>query len=419
MIQLNRINGKLNGNGTERIQTHGPDARRLVVAPLVAGNNRSLTSRIRDLFIRRGLNCPEENIVPLKLAMDRATRYSPELIVVALSPDPRQGLRTIAELAGIGEGCVIALGPASDPQLILRSLHGGADEYLDENELETELTEAIVRFKNRRAGDREISKGGKLIAVLGPSGGAGSSLIAANLAVTIARRHEDCCLVDLRSTAGDLAALLDLHPTYTLADVCDNVTRLDSTMFSQVLVRHESGVNLLASPQILNQAKRVTTKGVGSVLSHARRRFAFTITDLDNSLGQEQIEALWQANEILFVVRLDYTSLRNTQQRIEDLKQLGLQLPRLRLVVNRYGQRRQVNVREAEKALGMTISHFIPEDPATVNRAVNSGSPVVQLYPSAKSSRQIEELASTILAEHTEHQANGRNASRTLQINTD
>ena len=46
---------------------------------------------------------------------------------------------------------VLAVGPATDPKLILRTLREGADDYLDQAQLAGELSRALGRLKARRA----------------------------------------------------------------------------------------------------------------------------------------------------------------------------------------------------------------------------------------------------------------------------
>src|SRR5439155_66987 len=84
---------------------------------------------------------------------------------------------------------------------------------------------------------------GRAIALLAPSGGSGSSTLAVNVAVSLAREHKSAALFDLKLQAGDLAALLDLKPNHTLADLCQNSARMDRAMFERSLVRHSSGVH--------------------------------------------------------------------------------------------------------------------------------------------------------------------------------
>jgi Flp pilus assembly CpaE family ATPase len=72
----------------------------------------------------------------------------------------------------------------------------------------------------------------------------------------------------------------------------------------------------------------------------------------------------------------------------------------VRLVVNRYGQAKEVPAKQAEEALGMKIVHFVPEDAKTINRANNNGVPVVQESPSARVSKSIIELAVSVNGRH-------------------
>ena len=99
-----------------------------------------------------------------------------------------------------------------------------------------------------RADRRSREEAGKVIAVLAPSGGSGSSTLAVNVATVLAKQHKSAVLIDLKLETGDLAALLDLKPTYTLADLCQNVARMDRSLFERSLARHASGVQLLAPP---------------------------------------------------------------------------------------------------------------------------------------------------------------------------
>ena len=105
---------------------------------------------------------------------------------------------------------------------------------------------------------------------------------------------------------------------------------------------------------------------------------------------------LQQADLILLVFRLDFTSLRSMRRTIEYLTKLGIPKERLRPVVNRYGQPQEVPASKAEEALGLKISHYIPEDAKVVNRANNRGVPVVVDAPSAKVSKVIVQIAAGV-----------------------
>ena len=54
---------------------------------------------------------------------------------------------------------VLAVGPASDPKLVLRALRGGIDDYLDEAELDDELKVALRRWRAGRTSQCQTEGG--------------------------------------------------------------------------------------------------------------------------------------------------------------------------------------------------------------------------------------------------------------------
>lgn len=364
---------------------------------LIASDHEPAAGSIRELLTRHGLPCPAGHVVPLESAADRASRVVPELLVFVLPPDPNAGLAALREARNIILNAkILAVGPTTDAQLILRTLHEGADEYLDETLLESQLGDALARLKAKRSSHPAADQTGKVIGILAPSGGCGSSTLAANISVILARNHGQCGLIDLRLAAGDLASMLDLQPTHTIADLSRRLGRVDQSMFEQFFVRHASGVHLLAAPTDFADVDVVDGKAVRRTLAMARVKFPYVVVDLDNAFHAEQVEALWQSDVILLVLRPDYTSLRNVQRAMANFTKLGLAMDRVQVVMNGIGQPRQLSARQAEEALGIKPLYFIPSDPARVNRAINRGIPVVLQRPYAKISRSIKNLAMSV-----------------------
>jgi pilus assembly protein CpaE len=287
-------------------------------------------------------------------------------------------------------GKILAVGPASDSKLVLRALRGGADDYIDLAELESELEAAIGRRVEAARGPARVAR---LVAILSPNGGSGSSTIAANLAAELAREHKSAGLIDLKLEAGDLSALMDLKPTFTLADLCRNSSKLDRVMFERSLVKHSSGVGLLAAPHHVDDVGLVRPEAIGQALLLARASFPFVVADLDHSFREEQRVVLRQADQILIPFRLDFASLRNVRRTLEHLDGLDIASSKVLMVVNRYGQACEVPPAKAEEALGRKIAHYIPEDAKAVNRANNHGIPVVIESPAARVSKSLVQLA--------------------------
>jgi pilus assembly protein CpaE len=365
---------------------------------LLAGDHETIVAEVRRVLLREGLECPAKNLLPLAAMVEGLGKIHPDLLVLVLSPDPDRALSVLSEAKDATRGRVVVVGPNVDPRLVVRALRGGADDYVDEEDIEADLVVALGRLKREfaaQAGDE-----GRVISILAPSGGSGSSTLAANIAAMLAKEHQSTVLMDLKLESGDLAALLDLKPTHTVADLCQNVARIDRVMFERSLARHSSGVHLLASPLQFTDIPLVTAEGVRKALGMAKLMFPYVVIDLDHSYHSEQVEAIRMSDLILVVLRLDFASLRNARRTLDYLDKLGFPRDRVQLVVNRYGQPKEVPFAKAEEALGLKISHYIPDDPRSINRANNDGVPVVIESPSSKVARSVMKLATSVNGKH-------------------
>src|SRR5262249_50430303 len=153
-----------------------------------------------------------------------------------------------------------------------------ADDYVDDDH---DLLEQVRVTTTRLAQSREAAISGRLLVVTSASGGSGASTVAANVAVLLAWRDGTSGLLDLASGFGDLAALLNLNPRYTLADVLRNHESFDSGMFNQSLTEHSAGVRLLATSNQYDDPEGVTPQLLSRISSISRSQFQWTVADLD------------------------------------------------------------------------------------------------------------------------------------------
>src|SRR5260370_919412 len=100
-------------------------------------------------------------------------------------------------------------------------------------------------------GSGEAAEGpeSRVVTVFSTKGGAGKSVIAANLAVTLAQSAKaPVVLVDADLQFGDLAVMLKLTPQHTIVDAVGSIDQLDAQLLNSILIRHSSGVLLLPAP---------------------------------------------------------------------------------------------------------------------------------------------------------------------------
>lgn len=382
----------------------------------VGSDEAAVAGQVRELLVALGHACPTANVQPLDrvwaslgkgaAAPQPAEPAAPrppgtdapaglsaaaeiEIVVVVLPPNPERALAAVRNNRRQTSTRILLVGPTADTKLVLRGLREGANEFLDQADLKTELPAALVRLS-------AVSPKGRIVAAIAASGGCGCSTIAANLAVALAGTHGRSAILDLNLDAGDLVTLLDLKPSYSISELCQNVRRLDASLLEGCLVPHSSGVQLLAAPVRAADAAHVTQEGVNEVLSLVAHRFPFVVVDLGDSFRSERRTLLLEADLILLVLRLDFACLRNTRAALEYLREIGVSTDRVLVVVNRFGQPNEIAAGAAEEALATKLAHYIPEDAKTVNRANNNGVPVLLQSPSSKVSRRIAELATRV-----------------------
>ena len=315
----------------------------------VVSDSEQVARRIRDSLVRGKIECPAEHVLVVDLAAEQLAHSRVDVIVLALAPNPERVMRLIEQLSSMTSARVLVVGPNAEMHLVLQAMRSGADDYVGENEIDIELPAAFARLKLSASGSLPTAR---TVAILAPNGGCGASTLAVNIATVLAANQKSSLLVDLKFRTGDLASLLDVQPSHTLADLCENVQRLDRVMLERSLARHSSGVHLLAPGRSLTDIKAITPEGVAKVLSLGRSMFPYAVVDLDYSFDPEHVQALRQSDVILLVIRLDFICLRNAKRAMEQMLQLGIARDRVRVVANRYGQAKEVPASMAEEDAG-------------------------------------------------------------------
>jgi pilus assembly protein CpaE len=290
---------------------------------------------------------------------------------------------------------LVVVGGLGTARAALQIRLAGADEYLEQDDLEAELGAVIVGLVDRGGPARS----GRVLVVLSPSGGGGASTIAANLAVSLAvEAKAGVALVDLVPATGTLAEFLGLKPVHTHLDLTRSSERMDRDALERALVQHETGVRLLASPRQYDAHQHLMPEFVERLVELTRTRFPYVVLDLDGQLGPPMVRAALLADAVVVVFRQEFTSLRVTRLAVDHLQRQGVMLSRLCLVGTRRGQPREVPVGKVEEALGLKLIAGIPDDYKAVIRAANNGVPLVVEGRSSRAAKAIGDLARVLRA---------------------
>jgi pilus assembly protein CpaE len=349
---------------------------------------------IRKLLLGLGLECGQDDCVPLTDLAMRLAKGPAELVLAGVRPDQVEDLGMIRQALTLTGAPVLAMGPTTDPQHILQTTRAGAREYLDEANLGEDLPAALEKL--RQSGEVK-GRTGLVVSVISATPGSGVTTVATNLAFTWAQKYpERVALVELGREAADLALSLDLNPVHTVADVAHNWQRMDAALLQKSMTAHAGGVKVLAYKPETLAGEAIEPQVVRKAVILLHSLYAVSVLDLGHSLSDEHCEAMRLSDIIAVVLRLDVPALRQARQFLRQCAEKGVPRDRIRLIANRYGQRGQVAWKKAEEAVGAPFADYIPEDSGKLNQALNHGQPVVRYSRFAGITRRFAKLANQL-----------------------
>ncbi|MEK6643208.1 MAG: response regulator [Planctomycetota bacterium] len=318
-----------------------------------------------------------------------------ELIVADLDPSAHVVLECLRQLRESSPHLpVFALSKHTEGEVVLKAMKAGVREYLVK-------PLNIEEFQQAASMLAEIStktkQPGKLISVIGSSGGVGCTTIATNLAVELASLMSDgskVALVDLDFRFGHVATLLDVHGQYTVADLCSTPEELDPLVVQKALIRHDSGLLVLRRPHSFAQAEMITAAHCANVLSSLQEMCSYVVVDGPTRHDPGGRSVLDAADHIFLMLQLLVTGVRNTDRILQELAVQGFNTNRISILCNRLGRESaHLEVSQVETILNRKIFATIVDDWKTVSCSVNVGRPLKYDYDKAKVRQDIHNIA--------------------------
>jgi pilus assembly protein CpaE len=314
----------------------------------------------------------------------------PRLVIVHIDPDPQESLARLTPLIRrFQQTSFFVMSSVLEASLVLDAMHAGVKEFVTLPVNQQKFVAALERVAQLSG----LDKRAKVLHFIPTMGGCGSTTIACNVAASLAKNSK-ALLIDLDLVRGAAGNAFDVRHRYSMADLMDPTTELDAALLDNALAVHRtSGLAILSRPELPEDSQRVTRQGVQRLLGVVSRLFDYVLIDSVMSFDPVYQAALQLADMNVLVMQLNVPSARNTERFLGTMRRMGLDMEKVKVVVNRSTRKGyDIDAEEVERALGVKIAWSVPNDFKSAIAAINYGEPVVLRSPRAEMSDSLQGL---------------------------
>jgi pilus assembly protein CpaE len=324
-----------------------------------------------------------------------------DLLIFEIGSDLEKEFQFVHSLQDLGTvNEVFLTSRHSDPAVLVQAIRTGAKEFFSQPINPEEVRQALAKFEERRGKSKghENTRKGHIIDVIGAKGGVGTTTVAVNLAVSLAKAEnfQSVALVDMNLLFGETPLFLDIEPTYHWSEIAKNISRLDDTFLMSILSKHSSGVYLLPSASQLDGHDVATPEIMARVLRLMQTVFDFIVIDGGQHLDDISLKIFEMSDTVLLISVLSLPCLANVNRFLKSLYGLGYPLDKSEVIINRYLKNPEISLKDAENSINKRILRAVPNDYRTTMSAINQGKPLCEVAPKKPVTKGIRELAAAL-----------------------
>ena len=319
---------------------------------------------------------------------------SSDVVFVAYGGDAESAATIVALATRIRpERPVVLIAYGSQNGLLRHAFEAGADDVILLPQSPEGFRFALDKVLARRRG---ASLAGTpvapLVAILGPKGGVGKTLVSTNLAVALARRGKRVVLVDLDLQFGDIGLALGITPERTIYELAKAGPPFDHDKIDRHLMTHSSGIRVLVGPTRPDHASAISVDFLRDIYASLRTMSDIVIVDTPPGFTPEVIATIDVSSSACVVGMLDSLSLKNTKLGLETLDLMGYSPENIALILNRADSRVGITHDDVSAIIGSPPDILIPSD-REIPRSVNEGMPIVASRERSQAAQSFELLA--------------------------
>lgn len=335
-----------------------------------------------------------------------ARELKPNIIIMDINMPDMDGIQATTLITeSVPTTAVIMMSVQNDPDYLRRAMLAGARNFLPKPVSMDELYNTIrtvhtrnkpiaaqyTAFSNAAGGAAaakaiaataagEDNRAGNIVVVYSPQGGAGCTTIAANLASGLMKEGIRVLLVDADLQFGDIGVFLNLQAQSTIVDLAKAVDDLDTELFDNIVVTHDSGLKVLMGPARPADAVVVQSEpsAVAQILQKVANHYDFIVVDTGRHMD-EMLGALFDiATKIVVIATPTLAAVKNVRFVLDEFDQLNYTPDKSMIILNRVPtdrnlQKFTIATEKIEKFLKRSVEVEIPLDEATALSAMSKG----------------------------------------------
>ncbi len=351
-------------------------------------------------------------------ALEMARETEPEVVIMDINMPDMDGISaTEAMLRDVPFTQIVMLSVQSDADYVKKAMRAGARDFIAKPPSGDELISTIRSLASFAKEQKEklgqpapqamspvpglgytgpLPSQGKIITIYSAKGGVGCSMLATNIAVGLDTVDTPTVLVDAALQFGDIAVSLNLQAKTSFIDLASRANELDSEVVEEVLLRHQTGLRVLAAPFRPEMADEVNADEVRDVLQFLKKEFVYVIVDTSSTMDDITLAVLDVTDLLVIVATPEIPSIKDARLLFDLLGILEFPKENIFFVLNKMDRKSGISAEAVAENLKCTVSGIIPLDDKTVSASINKGVPLLLSDKSQPSGKSIFELLGTL-----------------------
>jgi pilus assembly protein CpaE len=296
---------------------------------------------------------------------------------------------------------VLLCSHSREPDFLIRAMQLGFREFLPLPLIQGDLEGALNRV---RAARKQLMHGenrqGRIIVVTGHKGGVGSTTVAINLTQALVESTSArLALIDLGRPFPDVATFLDQESNYSIVDLVQNIATLDKSFIQRIMQPYGPRLSILHGASDFKEQDSIELESLERIFAILRNMYDFVVVDLSHWLDELFLKVVTESDMLLMLTGLTVPDLRNLKKLWPYTTDWYQDKRKIKLVVNRYGDNSDLQLRDLENILQHPPFATLSSDFPALSQCQNQGLPMMSAAPRSKLWRNIKELASKVVLE--------------------